>query len=52
MVFDCSSWLNSTGASDSILITMEDTVPCTLNCNFDRCYHTSAAALMDYLRLA
>lgn len=52
MAFDCSIWLSSTGASDSILITMEDTVLCTLDCNFDSCYHTSASCLMDYLRLA
>jgi len=56
MSFDSSNWHNSTGAIGSILITTiitaEDTVPCTLNCSFDSCYHTSAPCLIDYLKLA
>ena len=56
MSFDSSSWHSSAGASGSILITTiittEDTVPCTLNCNFDSCYHTSASCLIDYLKIA
>lgn len=34
------------------IITREDTVLCTLNCNFDSCYHISASYLIDYMKLS
>lgn len=54
--FDSSNWHSFIGASGSMLIktiiTIADTVPCTLSCTSDSCYHTSAACLIDYLKLA